>query len=82
MLYALWQRWDGDQRRQDYRAGMIASIIANVNRDPKQRPEPWSPEDFMPQRYEAPKQLTPEGTLDFIASLNLALGGADLRSVA
>jgi hypothetical protein len=27
-------------------AGLIAAVIANVNRDPKARPKPYQPEDF------------------------------------
>src|SRR5690606_3853501 len=38
---------------EDWRAAMVASVIANVNRDPKKR-KPYEPKDFMP-RYEAPQ---------------------------
>lgn len=31
---------------------MIASLIANVNRDPKVRPQPFTPDDFLTD-YEA-----------------------------
>jgi hypothetical protein len=27
--------------------GVIASTIANVNRDPKKKPQPFTPQDFM-----------------------------------
>jgi hypothetical protein len=27
---------------------LICSVLANVNRDPERRPEPWQPADFMP----------------------------------
>ena len=36
------------EERADVRAGIIASVIANVNRDRKKRPEPFAPQDFMP----------------------------------
>lgn len=39
---------------EDWRAGLIASTIANSYRDPKRRRKPYEPSDFMP-RYEAPK---------------------------
>jgi len=29
-------------------AALVCSVIANVNRDPEQKPEPWHVEDFMP----------------------------------
>ncbi len=35
---------------EDWRAGLIAATIANVNRDPKQRRQPYEPSDFMPRR--------------------------------
>lgn len=30
-------------------AGIIASVIANCNRDSKRKPEPFAPSDFMPK---------------------------------
>lgn len=41
---------------EDWRAGMIASTIANANRDTKKRSKPFTPEDFMPQRIEPQKE--------------------------
>ena len=35
--------------RADYRAGLICALIANVNRDPKKTPKPFSAADFMQQ---------------------------------
>ena len=32
----------------DFRAGQIAATVANVNRDPKSKAQPWTPADFMP----------------------------------
>lgn len=36
------------EERADWRSGMVASVVANVNRDPK-RGRPFQPKDFMPQ---------------------------------
>lgn len=36
------------EERADLRAGIIAAVIANANRDPKKRREPFTPRDFMP----------------------------------
>ena len=41
---------------EDWRAGMVASTIANVNRDPKKQYKPYAPGDFMPQRVEPQKE--------------------------
>jgi len=38
----------------DWRAGMVASTIANVNRDPKKQKKPFEPKDFMPERVKEP----------------------------
>lgn len=37
------------EERADLRAGIIASTIANVHRDPKQRKKPYTAEEFMPK---------------------------------
>lgn len=36
------------EERGDLRAGIIASTLANIHRDPKRRPEGYKPLDFMP----------------------------------
>lgn len=36
------------ESRADLRMAIIASTIANVNRDPKKRPKPYSAREFMP----------------------------------
>ncbi|MCK9326632.1 MAG: hypothetical protein M0P69_14170 [Bacteroidales bacterium] len=41
---------------EDWRAGMVASTIANVNRDPKKQRKPYTPKDFMPQRIVEQKE--------------------------
>lgn len=35
------------EQRADARAALIASILANVNRDPKKHPRPYELKDFM-----------------------------------
>lgn len=35
--------------RADLRAGIVASVIANANRDSKRKAEPFQPRDFMPR---------------------------------
>lgn len=36
------------EERADLRMGILASLIANVNRDKKRKSEPFVPADFMP----------------------------------
>lgn len=45
--------------RDDLRAGMVAAIIANVNRDPRRRPEPFTPATF----FDSLAALEPEPDL-------------------
>lgn len=45
---ALVQRWQWRERRADARAALVAAVIANVNRDPDERPEPFELDDFTP----------------------------------
>jgi len=56
---------------EDWRAAMVASVIANVNRDPKKR-KPYEPKDFMP-RYEP--QVQEQSWEEQARLLALALGG-------
>src|SRR5690606_3053338 len=41
---------------EDWRFGMLASVIANVNRDTKRRKKPYEPQDFMPRRSQPPRE--------------------------
>jgi hypothetical protein len=42
------ERWQARETREDRRTALIACILANVNRDPKRRAQPFEIEDFMP----------------------------------
>ena len=37
------------ERRSDLRMGILASLIANANRDRRKRSEPYEPDDFIPR---------------------------------
>ena len=41
--------------RYDLQSGIIASTLANVNRDSKKTPEPFKPSDFMPE-FDKPRK--------------------------
>ena len=38
----------------DHRMAQLLALTANVNRDPKRRKTPWTPDDFLPQRGPRP----------------------------
>lgn len=46
MAYAAIEPWGEEQA--NWRAGLITSTIANVHRDSRKKPQPFTPEDFMP----------------------------------
>ncbi len=46
-----WGDW-----KQDYRHGQLCSIHANINRDAKKRPQPYSADDFV-MRPRQPKEV-------------------------
>lgn len=47
-LAALCARLRHDWKRQDQHAALVACLIANANRDPKKKRQPFKIEDFMP----------------------------------
>lgn len=57
----------------DYRAALICTILAEINRDRKKRPKPFKPMDFMPQRER--KHLNDEQIKKRLESINMMLGG-------
>lgn len=61
MLDVAARRYEREQYRSDFRAGMVCSLIANVYRDAKRKPEPFTPEDFMPvtKRNQETKKVEP-----------------------
>ena len=63
----------------DFRAGLIACIIANANRNPKKQPKAFTPQDFMPkrERKKERKKLTPDELLAQLRVMNAALGGKE-----
>lgn len=65
----------------DLRAGIIASTIANVNRDPKKRRKPYKAQDFMPVwggrgGGHEKRQQTAEEQKRIIQMWNALLGGS------
>lgn len=73
------------EEREDLRAGIVASTIANANRDPKKRKKPFAPEDFIPdfagawRRARQPQWMR---LLSLVETLNAGFGGKDLRKKA
>ena len=70
---ALLSRYTYEQESLDYRAALICSILAEINRDRKKRKKPFTPTDFMPKRRDDEK-LTDEQMLNRVKMISKALG--------
>lgn len=66
----------GDERA-DLRMAILASLIANANRDKKKRKKAFDPKDFIPQFGK--EAQTPEQQLTIVEMLNAMFGGTDNR---
>lgn len=72
------------QTRSDWRAALVASVLAEINRDKKKKSEPYTVSDFMPEFGPASggaedEAQTPEQMLAIVELWNAAYGGVDLR---
>ena len=70
---ALAERYATERESLDYRAALICSVIAEVNRDRKKRSKPYTPNDFMPKRRRG--SSTGEQMMNQVKAMNIALGG-------
>ncbi len=61
------------EERADLRMGVLASLIANINRDPKKQREPFTPSDFMP-RFEVEPQPKRVGWQEMLAKMKAIKG--------
>ena len=66
--------------RDNLHAGIVASMVANVNRDTKKRPEPFAPHDFLIEVEDFEEDIEEEGQgweaqLKMVEMLNAAFGG-------
>jgi len=76
-FHALVGRLRLQKRWGDFRAGIIASTIANVNRGKKKKA--FKPVDFMPKEDDRGEKKTWREQLAWVEMINAALGGKDLR---
>ena len=72
------------EERADLRAGIVASTVANANRDATRRAQAFEPSDFMPQFGRREEEDEGEGEdwqrmLAMVEQWNALLGGDDLR---
>ena len=66
----------------EWRAGQITSMIANVNRDTEKRKQPFRAEDFMRPAFISAEQREEEEGLSLAEKVNFAmraLGGGEVK---
>jgi hypothetical protein len=69
------------EERADVRAAIVASTVANANRDPKARKKPFTVGDFMPKFGEpAKRRQTWQEQLAMAEMLTEALGGTRIKA--
>ena len=67
------------EERDDLRAGIVASTVANTARDPKQHREPFLPRDFMPRfgdEVEEEEEVDQEALWAKVNAVMFAIGGS------
>ena len=73
------ERYNAEIERQDFRVALVCALIANIYRDDKRHPEPFTPQDFLPDygtvvRRE-PMEEDEKEELDYLLELTKNLGG-------
>jgi len=82
MYRAAYDRFEAKELRHDLRAGVLAAITANANRDPKKRRKPYAPSDFFPALKRFSKRRhkqTWQQQLEIVKMLNQAFGGRSVK---
>ena len=72
------ERYNAEVERQDFRVGLLCSVLANIYRDDKRRSEPFTPQDFMPDYgtvvHREPVEEGEKEELDYLLELAKKLG--------
>lgn len=68
-----------DERRADWRAASIVTMLANVNRDSKKKAEPFKLDDFTLKFETTDEASRPKQTIAQQKSLLLAIAAANVR---
>lgn len=61
-----------------YERALIVSLLANIHRDSKKRPEAYQPQDFMVRFNDRPEKKRAVDLLDKVKVMNRLFGGKDL----
>lgn len=74
------ERYSASIEHEDFHAGLICSVLANINRDPKSG-KAYSPSDFMPGHQETKTQKqTPTDMLKVVKMWQSALEAKEKKN--
>lgn len=74
LFFVLYERFTEQQKREDYRAGMICAVLGNIHRNKRSR-KTFEPGNFFPSVAKVQKDMTWQEQLAYIKKLNAALSG-------
>lgn len=81
LLVCLVEAREQREKRQDFRFGVLASVMANLQRDAKTKSEPWAPADFFGSLAEAVREMDDAELYAAAERITAALGaGAGVGS--
>ena len=64
--------------QDEFRAGMVTSIVANTARDEKEKPDPYKPTDFMREVFTNELEQSPEEKLKKLSNIFSSFGAKRL----
>lgn len=80
MFFKRLERFRNQLKKDDYRVGLVCSVLANIHRDRKKRPKPFLPADFVPGEKKSDGKATKwQDQLRLVQHLNMLFGGSDIR---
>lgn len=85
-FFSLLDRMQFDLYRRDYRSGIVACVIANVNRDATKNPDPFKISEFMMsgdffEEEEPIEELTPEEQGEMMLAKFMGIVGGLVNNV-
>lgn len=63
--------------RSDMQTAVVAALIANANRNPKKRKQPFKPAEFLPDWWDERRREGPQHAANLLAKFRMLAGGDD-----
>lgn len=66
---ALTERWKEEQKRLDFRFGILASVLVNINVDREKTSKVFEPSDFFSSLHRDPREQTSDSLINVIETI-------------